>query len=64
MATIPIEHTQWRATGRRQDLVVVRRVEHDPDQGWTVHARPITGGRTRVTSARWFIAHHEAAPAR
>jgi hypothetical protein len=54
--------TLWKRINGRE-RVRVGRVWLWPDQGWTVRAHPVTGGRYLVADAAWFLEHYTPADA-
>jgi hypothetical protein len=50
----------WRRIDGRE-WVRVQRVWHWPDQGWTVRAHPVRGGRVLVADQDWFLEHYAPA---
>lgn len=50
--------TVWKRIDGKE-VVRVKRVWHWPDQGWTVRAHPVRGGRILVADHDWFLEHYE-----
>lgn len=49
--------TIWRRNAGKEH-VRVERVWYWPDQGWTVRAHPIRGGRVLIADHDWFLANY------
>jgi hypothetical protein len=49
--------TIWRRIGGKE-RVRVKRVWLWPDEGWTVRAHPVTGGRVLIADQDWFLENY------
>ncbi len=49
--------TVWHRLGGREH-VRIGRVWLWPDQGWTVRAHPVRGGKVLIAGLDWFVQHY------